>query len=150
MVDSASESDDSKWRTVKNRNKRRSARNRDEKLSSLRSIDSDSGSSASDSGESKARSRAHRKRAEGTKRANVKCNMRKISSHTSSSESEKRSRKRYRSRVCKTRAVKLLQGWGIKFSGENRNKDPESLLEQLKECVYGADSSERYLLAARV
>ena len=145
---SASESDDSKWTTVENRNNRRSARNREEKLSNLRSIDSDSGSNASYSGESKGRSRAHRKRAEGAKRANVKNNMHKISSHTSSSESERSSRNRHRSRVDKTRAVKLLQGWGIKFSGENRKEDSESFLEQLEECVYGADSSDSELLAA--
>ena len=80
VIDSASESDDLKWTTVENRNKRRSARNREEKLSNQRSTDSDSGSSASDSGESKGRSRAHRKRVEGAKRANVKSNMHKISS----------------------------------------------------------------------
>ena len=143
MIDSESESDDSKWTTVENRNNRRSARDRDEKLSSPRSINNDSGSSASDSDESKGRSRAHQKRAEGAKRANVKRNCAILAGTPCRRRAS--SRKRYRPRVDKTRAVKLLQGWGIKYSGENCKEDPESFLEQLEECVYGADTSDREL-----
>lgn len=51
-------------------------------------------------------------------------------------------------RSSKAQAVKLLKGWGVSFTGEERSEDPEEFLEQLEDCRDGAEESDADILSA--
>ena len=48
----------------------------------------------------------------------------------------------------KERAVRLFQSWGLKFTGEDKNEDPDEFWERLEECREGSTIPDRGILSA--
>ena len=45
-------------------------------------------------------------------------------------------------------AVKLIRSWGLKFSGEEKQDDPEEFWDRLEECREGSSVSDRGIIQA--